>query len=457
MYRGSETPSDPYFDDAYFYYDKEPDFATGNPSLAPLIASNDVPQPAQLAVLWQIRREHRAALLKVTTELSGIASALETLHARESILLREKRVLRLEQRQCIGLMSPIRRLPPEILGEIFLYFTPVLCTDLRTNHQSRSSRSDPRPSEIPWYLGQICQYWRRVALSLRPLWSVFDLSYGRRSKKLESIPFDLDSLMDAAEATHSYDDDDESDDYDYWDFSQQLHATWPQKVDVQGHVRAEAQMERFDCLGRSKMSTAIKAEKRRHEEAFALASLELSLQRTGAGPFTSRLISSGRAIRSLDGVLEGVFRHSHRLGHLVFVDAPPKLLYIFSQSSGNCPQLRRLELVFTTVTALPPLVWPPALTELVLTKVDLSDAARADDIPWAQLSKYRETECRWPGWGRTAAAARRVAYQRLQAGVVDLRIDFTVYKSREEVLMEFEEDSPSSARRWIWSDDEDSE
>ncbi|KAJ7171946.1 hypothetical protein C8R46DRAFT_1348463 [Mycena filopes] len=125
MYRGSETPSDPYFDDAYFYYDKEPDFATGNPSLAPLIASNDVPQPAQLAVLWQIRREHQAAILKVTTELSEITSALETLHARESILLREKKELRIEQRQCIGLMSPIRRLPPEILGEIFLYFTPV--------------------------------------------------------------------------------------------------------------------------------------------------------------------------------------------------------------------------------------------------------------------------------------------------------------------------------------------
>ncbi|KAJ7171947.1 hypothetical protein C8R46DRAFT_1084319 [Mycena filopes] len=264
--------------------------------------------------------------------------------------------------------------------------------------------------------------------------------------------------MEAAEASHSYDGDDWSDDNDYWDFSQQLYATWPQKVDVQGRARTEAQMERFDRLGKSKMLPAIKAEKRRHEEAFALASLELSLQRAGAGPFTSRLISSGRAIRPLDGVLEGVFRHSHRLGHLVFLDAPPKLLHLFSQSSSSCPQLRRLELVFTTgVTTLPPLVWPPALAELVLSKVDLSDAARADDIPWAQLSKYRETDCRWPGWGRTAAAARRVAYQRLPAGMVDLCMDSTAYKSREEVLMEFKEDSPPSARRWIWSDDEDSE
>ncbi|KAJ7171944.1 hypothetical protein C8R46DRAFT_1032105 [Mycena filopes] len=176
--------------------EEEPDFTTKNPSLAPLITSNDAPQTAQLVVLREIRREHAVAILKGETELSEVDSALDALQARRSILLREQDVLYSEQEQCICLMSPIRRLPPEIVGEIFLYFAPVL----RHNYDLHSTLHLPPPTEIPWYLGHISQYWRRVALSLRPLWSVFDFHSGRRSKALERDKVDFDWIMEAAEA-----------------------------------------------------------------------------------------------------------------------------------------------------------------------------------------------------------------------------------------------------------------
>ncbi|KAJ7154244.1 hypothetical protein C8R46DRAFT_447634 [Mycena filopes] len=410
---------------------EKPDFASKNPSLAPLVTSNDAPQTAQLAILREIRREHEVAILKVATDIADVESTLKALEARRVALLREKRMLRLVQDQCLGLMSPIRRLPPEILGEIFLYFTPVLCADLR-----RSSRFDPRPSEVPWYLGQVCQYWRRVAVSLRPLWSVFDFCPGRRFQALKSTKPDFGWVLDVAEAAQKEREAQPHMDKDKppWSPSDmEDHFTFMDQVeDPDKHARLNRSIASWHQL-----SPAIKAEERRREQALALCSLDLSLRRT-QGPFASRFIcpdSSSRAVGSLGSVLEGVLQYSHRLNHLVFLDAPAGLLDIFSWSSGSCPQLRTLELAFTTVTALrPTFVWPPSLTELVLTKVDLYDS-QAEDIPWVQLLKYHQTDCRW-SWAAWRSERRSAAFQRLTS-VVDLCIDSKPFKSIEEALMDF--------------------
>ncbi|KAJ7160958.1 hypothetical protein C8R46DRAFT_356856 [Mycena filopes] len=434
----SWIPANLHFPYEFPYDDEEmPDLVCKYPCLAPLIASNDVPQPAQLAILWEIRREHQTAIFKVDTDIADVESALEALEVRRVALLREQRVLRLAVNQFLGLMSLVRRLPPEILGEIFLYLTPVVCKNYQT----------------PWYLGQICHYWRRVALSLRPLWSVFDFSFGRRSETLASMRVDSDSVVQAAEAAQKpcepqqpsdcrpddYDDEDSSEpeefeddheasepwrcDEDFHTFLNQLGGdTWSD--DPVYAASAKARYERVNSLdNKPDLLAAIKADKKRREKDLALAALDLSMQRTGQGPFACRLISTDSSDQTtglLTGVLEGVLRYSDCLSHLVFLDAPTELLHTFSQSSGNCPQLRRLELVFTTVNPLPTLVWPASLTELVLAKVDLSDDSRADDIPWAHLLKYDETDCIWDRrsfWDRLGyTAARSAAYQRLPAG-----------------------------------------
>ncbi|KAJ6476243.1 hypothetical protein C8R45DRAFT_1216943, partial [Mycena sanguinolenta] len=70
--------------------------------------------------------------------------------------------------QYTNILAPIRQLPSEIIGEIFLYFTPVMhpYTDLRL----------PRRVGLPWKLAHICRRWRSISLSLSQLWAVLDLA-----------------------------------------------------------------------------------------------------------------------------------------------------------------------------------------------------------------------------------------------------------------------------------------
>ncbi|KAJ7670006.1 hypothetical protein DFH06DRAFT_1037954 [Mycena polygramma] len=61
---------------------------------------------------------------------------------------------------CTAVLSPIRRLPPEIVCEIFSWTLP----------RTRRVAGEP-PTGAPWYLGQISGVWRQIALSLPSLWS----------------------------------------------------------------------------------------------------------------------------------------------------------------------------------------------------------------------------------------------------------------------------------------------
>ncbi|KAJ7154231.1 hypothetical protein C8R46DRAFT_1227837 [Mycena filopes] len=393
---------------------EEPDFATKNPSLVPLITSNDVPQPAQLTVLWEIRREHDVAISKVETDIADVESALEVLEARRDTLLREQEVLYSEQDQCLALMSPIRRLPPEILGEIFLYFTPILCTD-----ESRSSTPDPPTTEIPWDLAQVSQYWRRVAVSLRPLWSVFDFCHGRRrfyleeytsrnqewfEEALEAAEKERVQLAYEAEAAEQLGEVRLPDDEDDW-------CTLDERALVQKN-------ETLDWL------KASENEETRREQTVASLSLGLCLQRSNQGPFSARLVFD-KSPHTM--VFDTLSQCSRRSIHLVFINIPSRLLQKFSQSHADYVQLRRLELAYTTEfakfnsTLLP--VWPPALTELALTKVDF---VAEDGIPWVHLIKYREKDCKWP------PGDRRWAEYRQLTNVIDLCIEFAPDTTRSD-------------------------
>ncbi|KII88525.1 hypothetical protein PLICRDRAFT_110496, partial [Plicaturopsis crispa FD-325 SS-3] len=54
-----------------------------------------------------------------------------------------------------ALLAPIRRLPPEILSEIFFHVMPTMLT------------VDSRMAPV---LGQVCAYWRHVFFSSPKLW-----------------------------------------------------------------------------------------------------------------------------------------------------------------------------------------------------------------------------------------------------------------------------------------------
>ncbi|KAF8907899.1 hypothetical protein CPB84DRAFT_1744457 [Gymnopilus junonius] len=61
-----------------------------------------------------------------------------------------------------ALLSPLRRLPPELLQEIFKWAIPSV--------QQIHARWR-FPADIPWALGQVCHSWRTNALAVSELWS----------------------------------------------------------------------------------------------------------------------------------------------------------------------------------------------------------------------------------------------------------------------------------------------
>jgi hypothetical protein len=70
-----------------------------------------------------------------------------------------------------ALFAPIRRLAPEILGEIFIHSISVAATVVSFH-------------EAPLFLLQVCRRWRRVALGTPRLWTVLLVCTGPASRRL---------------------------------------------------------------------------------------------------------------------------------------------------------------------------------------------------------------------------------------------------------------------------------
>jgi len=93
----------------------------------------------------------------------------------ERDILREQDVLKKLERKCeelkvfhsdhLALLTPARRLIPEMLSKIFIQCLP-----------SFNRLSTQTPQGTPMYLGQICSGWRAVALSIPKLWATFVMS-----------------------------------------------------------------------------------------------------------------------------------------------------------------------------------------------------------------------------------------------------------------------------------------
>ncbi|KAJ7584436.1 hypothetical protein C8J56DRAFT_152003 [Mycena floridula] len=107
---------------------------------------------------------------EVESRIVAVASLLEALQNHQieiqrSITLRK------------GLVSPIRKLPNDVLGDIFI-----------EAHESQSSdaffeRWSPFDMDsIPWAVSQVCSRWRQIACKTCPsLWSTFQVTTGGSS------------------------------------------------------------------------------------------------------------------------------------------------------------------------------------------------------------------------------------------------------------------------------------
>ncbi|KAJ7147741.1 hypothetical protein C8R43DRAFT_953093 [Mycena crocata] len=128
-----------------------------------LLNSNDAPLDSEdmetfrSAVLTA--QEHIA---RIDSQISRQREQLDRLEAQRNAvsnhLARNKSVL-----------SPLRRIPPELLSEIFSWTLPSILTARR---RDKLSVNDP-----PWILGHISSHWRAVAHSTPSLWSLVTVNY----------------------------------------------------------------------------------------------------------------------------------------------------------------------------------------------------------------------------------------------------------------------------------------
>ncbi|KAJ6580756.1 hypothetical protein B0H19DRAFT_982308, partial [Mycena capillaripes] len=121
-----------------------------------LLNTNEAPEDAEIPFIQSVIWNTDSPLAHLDAEILKLQEKLMQLEEERTSLsgyiARNKAIL-----------SPIRRIPPEVLGEVFSWTLPSI-----TDALSRG-RFDMEAS--PWVLTQICSRWRAISLSTSSLWS----------------------------------------------------------------------------------------------------------------------------------------------------------------------------------------------------------------------------------------------------------------------------------------------
>ncbi|KAJ7609167.1 hypothetical protein FB45DRAFT_1128074, partial [Roridomyces roridus] len=140
----------------------------GSP-LYTLLNSNNPPKASELPLVYSATAELSEHLVSLDEEISQLQDRLVQLNQDRSVLARQLR-------RHEAILSPIRRAPPEILGEIFSWTLP--CSFREANLED----CDFDLTRSPWVLTHVCSLWRAVAISMPSLWSLILLRYDHDHK-----------------------------------------------------------------------------------------------------------------------------------------------------------------------------------------------------------------------------------------------------------------------------------
>ncbi|KAJ7748606.1 hypothetical protein B0H16DRAFT_1725426 [Mycena metata] len=154
-------------------------------ALASLLSTNNVPLPAEVTMI-------RNLIHRLTTELAegtGWGNHQLQLPAAEG---------RLDAYR--GILSPVRRIPTELLCEIFLAVLPEAGLAGRPSDSLKVTRRHDKQTfyTAPWSLGQVCQRWRATAVGYAALWTRITLSRNpilieTQLYRSGNVPLDVDS------------------------------------------------------------------------------------------------------------------------------------------------------------------------------------------------------------------------------------------------------------------------
>ncbi|TFK34143.1 hypothetical protein BDQ12DRAFT_657206, partial [Crucibulum laeve] len=116
---------------------------------SPLCKSNDTPSPEEAVYASNIVSEGIAEIQNLDAQISKTKELLSQLVSH-----RERIVAYVDAHKSV--LSPIRRLPPEILTLIFLHISSPIRVD--------------QPDFFPWNVTRVSALWRSVMLSTKEVW-----------------------------------------------------------------------------------------------------------------------------------------------------------------------------------------------------------------------------------------------------------------------------------------------
>ncbi|KAF9027823.1 hypothetical protein BDZ89DRAFT_1066549 [Hymenopellis radicata] len=123
-----------------------------------LLESNEPPTERDIPCIKEQIESLDAFLSEIDDKKASVPETKDhvlKLETRRAELLQQKERLQ-------SVMAPIRRVPLEILQELFLF---------ATGSSSSSEGADNDLRKIPWILSQVCRRWRRVSLSCTELFT----------------------------------------------------------------------------------------------------------------------------------------------------------------------------------------------------------------------------------------------------------------------------------------------
>ncbi|KAJ6459878.1 hypothetical protein C8R45DRAFT_879533 [Mycena sanguinolenta] len=122
-----------------------------------LASTNEPPREPELSLLQPIVQKTSARLASLEAEISRLQDRMRELEE-------ERTGLSMQHAQNTRILSPLRRMPLEILGEIFSRTLPAIEDIFDTE-------------TCPWVLTRVCSSWRAVALSKASLWSLITIKF----------------------------------------------------------------------------------------------------------------------------------------------------------------------------------------------------------------------------------------------------------------------------------------
>lgn len=129
------------------------------PDLALLLKTNNAPTEAQENAARQLRLDGRERLAELDSMIDGAQRALDSL-----VQERDDLQWRLDVNKLV--LNPVRRLPPDILREIFLYAVAATYPQVSTHMPPTSSISGVGPGGLT----AVCRLWFDTATTSPELW-----------------------------------------------------------------------------------------------------------------------------------------------------------------------------------------------------------------------------------------------------------------------------------------------